>query len=57
MIFLVATNAESCSGIVRKKLGLTFVGETREAEVIVTGDIHIAGLDKGVSYCLSAALQ
>jgi flavin-dependent dehydrogenase len=45
----VEIDAESCEGIVRKRLGLTFVGETREAELMITGDIHIIGLDKGVS--------
>jgi hypothetical protein len=36
------------TGVVRKMLGLTFVGQTREAELIVTGDIHLTGLDRQV---------
>ena len=40
-------------------LGLTFFGETREAERIVTGDIHIVGLDNTVSsfYVYQAAVN
>lgn len=37
-------------GVVRKQLGLTFVGETRTAERFVTGDIRITGLDSKVSH-------
>jgi len=38
--------------MVRKALGLTFVGETREEDVIVVGDIHITGLDNKVDALL-----
>lgn len=31
-------------GIVRKQLGLTFLGESRTTERFVTGDVHITGL-------------
>jgi hypothetical protein len=48
------TSMLDCSsvGMVRKALGLTFVGETREADVIVVGDIHITGLDNKVDALL-----
>jgi hypothetical protein len=29
-------------------LGLSFVGQMQEAELIVTGDIHLTGLDRQV---------
>jgi hypothetical protein len=46
---LVLTLHCSSAGTIRKALGLTFVGETREADVIVVGDIHITGLDNEVN--------
>lgn len=42
------------TGIVRKRLGLTFQGEYREDFRVVTGDIRLTGaaLDRKVSSCL-----
>jgi len=38
--------SDGARGVVRKMLGLTFVGQTCEEELIVTGDIYITGLDR-----------
>ncbi|KAG2118485.1 FAD binding domain-containing protein [Suillus clintonianus] len=40
--------ADGAKGVVRKQLGLTFLGETRDDNCIVTGDIRLkgAGLDR-----------
>jgi hypothetical protein len=40
----------SFAGVVRKQLGLTFLGETRDDIRIVTGDIRLkgVGLDRAV---------
>lgn len=37
------------SGGVRKKLGLSFLGETREETWLIYGDVEVQGLDKDVS--------
>ncbi|KZP26592.1 hypothetical protein FIBSPDRAFT_918099 [Athelia psychrophila] len=37
--------SDGARGVVRKQLGLTFLGESRTAERFVTGDIRITGLD------------
>jgi hypothetical protein len=42
-------------GIVRKQLGLTFLGETPVARTILFGDIHVKGLDNTV--CFSFFLE
>lgn len=36
-------------GNVRKQLGLSFLGETREADWLLYGDVKIEGLDEDVS--------
>ena len=36
-------------GVVRKALGLTFPGDTRDAEAMIVGDVDIKGLDRDVS--------
>ncbi|KZT25236.1 hypothetical protein NEOLEDRAFT_1178648 [Neolentinus lepideus HHB14362 ss-1] len=41
--FLVGT--DGAKGIVRKQLGLQFLGETRDWQRIITGDVHVEGLD------------
>ncbi|KAG0704757.1 FAD binding domain-containing protein [Suillus ampliporus] len=38
--------ADGAKGVVRKQLGLTFLGETRDDFFIVTGDICLTGLDR-----------
>ncbi|KAG2362741.1 FAD binding domain-containing protein [Suillus spraguei] len=38
--------ADGAKGVVRKQLGLTFSGETRDNIRIVTGDIRLTGLDR-----------
>ena len=43
------------TGVVRRLLGLTFLGETREADEMIVGDVEIDGLTRDVSpQCLSA---
>ncbi|KAG1791742.1 FAD binding domain-containing protein [Suillus plorans] len=37
--------ADGAKGIVRKQLGLTFLGETRDDAQMVTGDIRLMGID------------
>lgn len=44
--FLVGTDGGH--GVTRKCLGLTFLGETRNAEHAVVGDIYLEGLDSDV---------
>jgi hypothetical protein len=36
------------TGIVRKKLGLTFLGDTPNVPTMLLGDIHVKGLDNSV---------
>ncbi|KAF8895555.1 FAD binding domain-containing protein [Infundibulicybe gibba] len=38
--------ADGARGVVRKSLGLTFLGETRKEEKLLVGDIFIEGLDE-----------
>ncbi|EGN99607.1 hypothetical protein SERLA73DRAFT_179694 [Serpula lacrymans var. lacrymans S7.3] len=38
--------ADGAKGVVRKQLGLTFLGETKEDVRLITGDIRIGGLDR-----------
>ncbi|KAF8895551.1 FAD binding domain-containing protein [Infundibulicybe gibba] len=38
--------ADGARGVVRKSLGLTFLGETRKEEKLLVGDIFIEGLDQ-----------
>ncbi|EGN97139.1 hypothetical protein SERLA73DRAFT_183757 [Serpula lacrymans var. lacrymans S7.3] len=38
--------ADGAKSVVRKQLGLTFLGETREDSRSITGDIRMAGLDR-----------
>lgn len=45
--FLVGT--DGAHGVTRKALGLTFLGETRNSERIVIGDVYVEGLDTDVS--------
>lgn len=44
-----------CIGLVRKQLGLSFVGETRDDQHLVLGDIHLGGLDRDVRIFLLVA--
>jgi 2-polyprenyl-6-methoxyphenol hydroxylase-like FAD-dependent oxidoreductase len=44
--YLVGTDGGR--SVVRKKLGLTFLGETREDHCMVYGDAHVKGLDDNV---------
>lgn len=37
-------------GVVRKQLGLAFLGETREDVRLLIGDLYVEGLDGDVSY-------
>ncbi len=39
----------SASGVVRKQLGLTFLGVTKEHDRIIVGDIEVKGLSMDVS--------
>lgn len=41
---------DGARGIVRKLLGLSFLGETRTMENMVVGDIHVEGLSPEVSF-------
>ena len=45
--FLVG--ADGARGAVRKLLGLTFLGETREGDRLIVADIYIKGIDENVS--------
>jgi hypothetical protein len=38
------------AGVVRKKLGLTFLGDTPSASTMLLGDIHVKGLDNSVGF-------
>lgn len=40
---------DGARGVVRKKLGLSFLGESRNVENLVVGDIHVEGLSNDVS--------
>jgi 2-polyprenyl-6-methoxyphenol hydroxylase-like FAD-dependent oxidoreductase len=48
--YLVGTDGGR--SIVRKKLGLTFLGETRYEDCLIYGDAAIKGLDNEVCYML-----
>ena len=37
-------------GVVRKLLGLSFLGETREEEVLIVGDVVIPNIDSDVRF-------
>jgi 2-polyprenyl-6-methoxyphenol hydroxylase-like FAD-dependent oxidoreductase len=40
---------DGARGVVRKQLGLSFLGETREEQYIALGDIVVEGVDPKVS--------
>lgn len=40
--------ADGARGVVRKKLGLTFMGETNNIENFIVGDIRVEGLSQKV---------
>lgn len=40
--------SNSLLGVVRKLLGLSFLGETREEEVLIVGDVVIPNIDSEV---------
>ncbi|KAG2118480.1 FAD binding domain-containing protein [Suillus clintonianus] len=40
--------ADGAKGVVRKQLGLSFLGETRDDTRIITGDIRLKGVDRAV---------
>lgn len=43
-------------GVTRKALGLTFLGETRQEQHMVIGDMHIKGLSTAVGHLLETRL-
>jgi 2-polyprenyl-6-methoxyphenol hydroxylase-like FAD-dependent oxidoreductase len=45
--------ADGARGVVRKELGLTFIGETSNADNLMIGDIMVEGLDPNVSYAFT----
>lgn len=50
--FVLYIPTEQYAGVVRKQLGLSFLGESRNArEYMTLGDIHIDGLDRSVCVC------
>jgi 2-polyprenyl-6-methoxyphenol hydroxylase-like FAD-dependent oxidoreductase len=44
--------ADGARGVVRKSLGLTFLGETSNADNLVVGDVMVHGLDSKVGFCM-----
>jgi 2-polyprenyl-6-methoxyphenol hydroxylase-like FAD-dependent oxidoreductase len=47
-VFAYMIGADGARGIVRKQLGLSFLGETREVDNFVVGDICVDGLSQNV---------
>lgn len=45
--FLVGT--DGARGVVRKQLGLSFLGESRPSLNLIIGDIHLEGIDADAS--------
>lgn len=43
--------ADGARGVVRRQLGVSFLGETSNVDQIVVGDVLIQGLDQDVSLC------
>lgn len=46
---IVRLTEDRVIGVVRKQLGLTFLGETRESDRLVLADIYIKGINTEVS--------
>ncbi|KDQ10916.1 hypothetical protein BOTBODRAFT_163427 [Botryobasidium botryosum FD-172 SS1] len=42
--------ADGAKGIVRKSLGLTFLGETRDADALLLADVEVEGVDRDHGY-------
>ena len=44
----IATMIPPSLGVIRKQLGLTFLGETRDGERFIFADMYVQGLDSEV---------